>query len=179
MKPKLTLIIFFLLFINARSFAQLSTLINNFKSAYAKGDVKNYINDGEYLVSNLRPEEKSKGQRILTLFKVLTGTEQDMSTTDFNNASYDVRINCVLEKDINSNLSLISFKLGAYHSFMIFNQGKKSYKFSLKGIFRTARKSATNNFDGGVYDYHCRIVSYTTTPYTYTVTSVTELPSLF
>lgn len=179
MKLKLTLTILSLLFISVNSLAQLSTLINSFKTAYAKGDVNGYINNGEYIVSSLSPEEKHKGQRILTLFKVLTGKEQDMSTSDFNKAMYDVDLSSTLERNINSDLALINIKLGAYRSHLVFNQSKKLYKFRLKGIFKTATQNATNNFDGGIYEHHCRIVNYTTTPYNYSVVSVTEIPTIF
>jgi hypothetical protein len=179
MKLKLTLTIFSLLIFNAYSFAQLSTLINNFKPAYTSSDVSNYVYNGEEIVANLKPEEKAKGERILTLFKVLTGKEQDMTTVNFNKAIYEVGLSALLEKNINSDLSLISIRSGAYRSYLIFNSSKKSYKFSLQGLFKTSSNKAKQNFDGGVFDYHCRIVAYTTTPYVYTATSVTELPSVF
>lgn len=178
MKSKLTLIIILVL-IKTSSFAQLSTLISNFKPAYAKGDVKNYINDGEYIVSNLGSEEKSQGQRILTLFKVLTGNKQDLTTTDFNKAMSEIGLSSLIEKNINPDLTLISVKWGAYKSYLVFNQSKKLYKFSLKGLFKTVGHTASNNFDGGIYEYHCRIVTYSTSAYSYTVASVKEIPTIF
>lgn len=179
MKLKLTLSIFSLLFISVNSFAQLSTLINDFIPAYAEGDVNGYISNGEHIVSSLIPVEKPKGQRILMLFKVLTGKEQDMTTGDFDNAMSELGLSSILEKHMNSDLALISIKLGAYRSYLVFNRSKKLYKFKLKGMFKTATQNATNNFDGGIYEHRCRIVNYTTTPFHYSVVSVAEIPAIF
>lgn len=179
MKSKLTLTLIILITICVSSFAQVSTLINNFKSAYAKGDVRGFISDAENIVSNLNPQEKSKGLRILNLFKVLTGKEQDITTVDFNKAMNEVGLNSTIIKDLNSDLTLIDVKEGAYRSYLVFNQSKKLYKFSLKGFFKTRTQTYTNNFDGGIYEYRCRIVQYTTTPYTYSLASVSEIPTIF
>lgn len=179
MKIKLMLSLISLLIINLNASSQIAKLISDFKPAYISGKGIKYISDGEYLVSNLKPDDKAKGHRILILFKVLTGEEQDMPTTDFNNAIADVGLSTLFEKNINTDLSLISLKIGSYRSYLVFNQSKKSYKFTLKGLFKTATKTATNNFDGGIYGYHCRIVNYSTIPYFYTVSSVTEIPTIF
>lgn len=179
MKIKLTLALFTLLIVSLSSRAQLSTLINNFKPAYAKGDVKNYIRDAEYLISNLQPEERNAGKRILNLFKVLTSNEQDITIIDFNKAMYEVGMSSILLKNINADLTLISISEGTYRSYMVLNQSKKLYKFSLKGLFKTNTRTNTNNFDGGIYEYRCRIVQYTTISYTYSVASVSEIPTVF
>ena len=178
-RVKLICSLSFLIFISVNSFAQVATLISNFKQAYTSGDSKNYISSGDDIVSSLKPDEKKQGQRILTLFKVLTGNQQDMPIVDFNNATYDVGLSSIIEKNINADLTLISIKLGSYRSYLVFNQGKKNYKFSLKGSYKLATKSFSNNFDGGIYAKACRIITYSTTPYIYSVSSVTELPSLF
>ena len=175
----IALTIISLLLINVNSSAQIATLVSDFKSAYISGNASTYINNGEAIVLSLKPEEKKQGQRILTLFKVLTGQAQDMPAIDFNNAMYDVGLSSIIEKNINSDLALISFKWGVYKSYLVFNQSKKNYKFSLKGAYKTANRSFTNNFDGGIFAKACRIVAYTTTPYVYRVASVTELPSFF
>ena len=179
MKIKLSLTIIILLIFNANSFAQMATLIENFKPAFSKGAVDWYINEANYLVDNLIAEEKPKGERILTLFKVLTGREQDMATTAFNKAMYDVDLTGVLEKDLNTDLTLLRIKIGKFSSHVVYNNGKKYYKFSLKGLFKTPTRSATNKFDGGIMGYRCRSVNYGDTPYRYSVVSVAEIPTPF
>ncbi|TDO19351.1 hypothetical protein [Pedobacter duraquae] len=81
---KLTLPIRFFSFISASCFGQISTLIDNFKPAYANKDILDYITNSKNQYQLLRPEEKAKGQRILNLFKVLTGSVQDIPIIDFN-----------------------------------------------------------------------------------------------
>lgn len=179
MKTKLTLILIALITVRTSSFSQVSTLINNFKPAYAKGDVKGFISEGENIVSSLSPQEKSKGQRILTLFKVLIGKEQDITTVDFNKAMNEVGLSSTIIKNLNTDLTLIGVTEGSHRSYLVFNQSKKLYKFSLKGFFKTRTQTYTNNFDGGIYEYRCRIVQYTTTPYIYSLASVSEIPTIF
>ena len=176
---KIKLTFSLLILINFTAYSQIATLVNNFKPAYTSGKVNQYINDGEYLLSSLKPEEKKQGERILTLFKVLTGEIQDMPTLDFNMAMYDVGLSSLIEKNINPDLTIISIKAGTYKSYLVFNRSKKNFKFSLKGSYKTASKSSANNFDGGIFAKACRIVTYTTTPYVYTLVSVSELPTYF
>lgn len=179
MNLKLKLTVLFLITISASSFAQISTLIDNFKPAYLSGKPSEYIEEAENIVRNLNAQDKTKGKRILTLFKVLTGEQQDMNTSDFYSALTDVALSVVREKNLNSDLSLNCIKFGGYRSYLVFNQSKKSYRFLLKGTFRTATKSAVQNFEGGVAGNNCRVISYTATPFTYSVISLTEIASVF
>lgn len=179
MKVKIIFTVVFLSLGYATAFAQVSTMISNFKIAYVNGDIDNYIDESERIVNGLTSEEKSRGQCILDLFKLLTGKQQDMSNTEFNKALSDVGIGTILEKNINNHLILIYFNAGAKRTYLVFNQGAKGYRFKLNGIYHSSTGNSSNSFDGGISALHVRSIQYTTTPYKYQVISVTEIPSIF
>jgi len=179
MKVKILFTVVFLSLGYATAFAQFSTIISNFKIAYVNGDIDNYIHESERIVDGLTQEEKNRGQRILELFKLLTGKQQYMSNTEFNKALSDVGIGTILEKNINNHLTLIYFNAGTKRTYMVLNQSSKSYKFELKGTYRSSKGNYSNSFDGGIFEHHVRLIQYTSTPYIYSIISVKEIPSIF
>ncbi len=179
MNIKLSLTVFFLILLSESSFAQLAKLIDNFKPAYSAGNTDNYIDEAKYLVDALSAEEKSKGERILSLFKVLTGEQQDMPISSFNKAMHEVGLSAVIEKNINTDLTLLSISLGKFSSRMAFNEGKKTYRFTLDGFYKSATRSGSTKFEGGIGSYRCRIIDYSDRSYRYTVKSLVEIPSIF
>lgn len=178
MNKKLLILISLILICVAQSFAQIEVLVDNFKTAYSSGNINEFLKQSEYLVSNLKSPEKSKSERIITLFKVLTNKEQSMGILDFNYAMKDVGLNYSVQKEMNSGLSFILVKYGDYGSSLVLNKSKNMYKFTLNGTARVANKMHSNTFNGGVFEYHCRGINYGKVLYSYIVKSIEEIPSL-
>lgn len=154
--------------------AQLSTIIDEFIPAYQSGD-QNFVKRSESKIYYLKGTEKSQAERIITLFNVLTAKEQSMNIIDFNHATRQVGLSYYNVLQMNAYLNLVQVSSGNKISFLVFNKGEDTYTFSLQGSGGLPSSSYNQNFNGGVYEYQVRIVSYGKEKYKYRVNSIKKL----
>ena len=99
-----------------------------------------------------------------------------MNTIDFSHAIRQVGLSYDQILAMNTDLILIHVSSGDKNSYLVFNKSKKMYKFSLQGSGKDLASSYTQNFDGGIFEYHYRIITYETRKYKYSLKSIEEIP---
>lgn len=178
MKIKLILSFSVFMVFYQTSFAQLSTIVDDFVPSLKAGQVELYIRNTQQNINYLKGVEKNTAEKILTLFKVLSGKEQSMNIIEFNHAMRQVGLNYYRVLQMNSDLDLIQVTFGQRRSILVFNNSENMYRFSLKGTGGVTTSNYSQTFNGGVFEYHCRYISYDTKQYKYQLTSIEKLKGI-
>lgn len=98
-----------------------------------------------------------------------------MNIIDFNHAIREVGLSYHSILTMNEDLNLLQVPSGNMNSYLVFNKSEDMYTFSLLGSGGGTKSNYSQNFDGGVYKYQIRIISYGKEKYKYRLKSIKKL----